>query len=309
MNILPKKRWHVRTKDNIARVRRDEARAEEERNEKEERQKFAEREARTQFLRDRARERVGLKDFIPLSSKSEQPQSDGHINLFEELEDGQEESKRTNKEHEKEKKEETEKYEKQIGYLTYLGQDTNEALGKRDWYDEIPIRDSFDKDEVNIKSKLKEDPLEIMKKYIPSSFKEKKTSGYIFPTKSDITIEYPLKSEREHREKDLKNKKRSFKSKSHKHKKRRRNKYDSDSNESENEKTHKKFNVSDSSDVSKKKKLDLLRAERLNRERQERHRTDLLLNEMKSISNCSETIQRKYNSQFNPNIARQNQYN
>ncbi|KRT78992.1 hypothetical protein AMK59_8554 [Oryctes borbonicus] len=169
MNILPKKRWHVRNRDNIARVRKDEAKAAEEERLKQERAKLAEREARTQLLRDKAKERLKTSEFISFSSEDAPVNiqtEDGHINFFKDFEEGIDECKKANVEHDKEKKEEQEQYEKKIGYLTYLGQDTNEALGKQSWYNVAPDRLHKNNEEVNLKTKAKLDPLSIMKKYI-----------------------------------------------------------------------------------------------------------------------------------------------
>lgn len=55
-----------------------------------------------------------------------------HVNFFEDLESG-ETTAAANKEHEAEKKHEQEEYEKKVGYLTYLGQDSQELTGEKTW--------------------------------------------------------------------------------------------------------------------------------------------------------------------------------
>ena len=92
----------------------------------------------------------------------------GHINFFKDLEDGNYKTSVSNAEYEKEKKQEREQYEKKIGYLTYLGQDTNEALGKRNWYEMIPNHRKDDgsdqNEEIDFKRKSIDDPLAVVNK-------------------------------------------------------------------------------------------------------------------------------------------------
>ncbi|KAK7483377.1 hypothetical protein BaRGS_00025317 [Batillaria attramentaria] len=185
MNILPKKSWHVRTKKNIERVRRDEEKAAEEEKERQRRIALAEQEARTELLRSRTRKRqhdqIECADLptpaidpsaesssgkVVKSSKDISLDQGGHINFFKDIEAGLQQDGK-NKEHEAEKKAEQEKWEKNMGLLTYLGQSAVESQNDLPWYLKKRCGDE--------KHKASQDPLLEMRKHLDKRHKHKHT--------------------------------------------------------------------------------------------------------------------------------------
>ncbi|XP_054287200.1 leukocyte receptor cluster member 1 [Macrosteles quadrilineatus] len=329
MNILPKKRWHVRTKENIARVRRDEAKAAEEEKAREQRAKLAEQEARTNLLRAKARAVYDGRDTKPETSQSSETSSKGgHINFFQEIEDGLIAFTGTNKEYENEKKEEKEKYEKQIGYLTYLGQDTVEATGNISWWNKTPDRllpeaekkKLVDK-EMHVKSKQLIDPLNSFRRYLGMSSGPKKEiaqkevtlkNKYTSPLKTEIQSSNKLKRKREDEDSESKRNK-------HKRKKSKKHKRSKSKEKAHRKKKHNKHSSDHESDSSNneelpqqpKSNLEELRAKRIQREQQEKLRAERVLAKLRGESLPEDkppepVIQQKYSSQFNPHLAKQN---
>lgn len=219
-----------------------------------------------------------------------------------------------------EKRLEQEKYEKQIGYLTYLGQDTNEALGTRNWYDVAPKwQDQMDEDgrqiEIGFKIKQKSDPMYGFLKKFPhtsssSEPKDKKpfslgkvSTEILFPSsiRSKVSKTESSDDERQKRHKSKKKKKRNRKEK------------------------EKKRRCSDDEKLEKDIKLEnlkKLREKRLQREQAERDRAKQLLTakypallppeekqrkpDLVEIKKQAPIVKQKYNSQFNPELAKQN---
>ncbi|XP_072350745.1 leukocyte receptor cluster member 1 homolog [Scyliorhinus torazame] len=165
MNILPKKSWHVRNKDNVERVRRDEERAAADQRERRQRAEMAEREARTDLLRSRARRSLPASQGQTLALKASEaaPRS---LNLFNELE-GDSRRKIGSKEHEAEKRQEKEKQERALGLLTYLGQSSSEAQTNKPWYQDCPgQRAERASEETDSRLKRQMDPLLLMRQHL-----------------------------------------------------------------------------------------------------------------------------------------------
>ncbi|XP_055352431.1 leukocyte receptor cluster member 1 homolog [Paramacrobiotus metropolitanus] len=366
MNILPKKRWHVRTKDNIARVRRDEAQAAEEEEERQRRIALAEQEARTTLLREKAKARnaVLLGEKFVSESASSLPAEDAdnedirdatvvsaegflseifpsdqgaqeHVNLFTDAEKFGKGSTVVNAEHEAEKRAEKEKYEKSIGYLTYLGQSAQEAQHAAPWYalshDErrdIPTSSGLTiphRVEPQIKSsddKIKDfyDPINAIKAAAKrDSAREVKRTQPQFPPRA-IAFTPANSSTRKDiiRADNAMIKRESSPSPSRKSKKKHKKRKHADATEDDPVSTASIPSAAVASqNINQSKSIETLRAERLRREAEEKRRTLQLLAVKSGAPIKSEPVpaddrsrtsrgSQKYNSQFNPHIARQN---
>ncbi|XP_074509583.1 leukocyte receptor cluster member 1 [Sebastes fasciatus] len=268
MNILPKKSWHVRNKDNVARVRKDEAQAAEEEREAKRRVERAEQEARTEFLRRKSR--ASLPSSGEKRDEDDDERSGGsgileHLNLFP-LEESSE--KKGNEEYLKEKQEEKEKQERAIGLLVSLGPQPGSEVTP--WY----LKTGKEKEERKEKEEKKEKD---KRKGMSEEEKEKrdrKLKDLLDPLK-DMKKALAVKEKKYHNSK----------------KKERRDKGERRS--------------------SGESSIERLRAERLQREAEERRRTQALLDQRngKRKEPGKETNEREmpYNSAYFPELARKRQ--
>ncbi len=290
MNILPKKRWHVRTKDNIARVRRDEAKAAEEEKRAKERIALAEQEFRTKLLRQKAvKQRTTDGIVIPSTIKGEEVEiqtESGHINFFADLEK-QEKAFGTNKEYEQEKKLQREDEERKIGVLKFLGEGSCEYMKDAPWWAKAPVR--LSKEEKTPKPSSSSSTVLSFRDTLPSSTQE--SNPRITALRSSTKCDKGLSRPRREKRKKEKREKRKEKRKSRK---------------------SSSVEAAAVSDSEKRDSLKVLREQRLKREAEERTKAENLLRKLRgetqpTTSGNKPSVVQKFNSQFNPEFARQNQ--
>uniref|UniRef100_A0A8R1Z772 CBF1-interacting co-repressor CIR N-terminal domain-containing protein n=1 Tax=Pristionchus pacificus TaxID=54126 RepID=A0A8R1Z772_PRIPA len=290
MNILPKKRWHVRTKENMARVRKDVKKAEEEEKAILDREITATNEARLSALRNNAKTRVDTMFGVRRTDDVEiVPSSSGHINFFEELEMAEAKNVGdTNNEYEEEKKKEHREWEAKMGIQMKLGDDGNE--GKGYWFDKIPLRRG-----VKEMKKIEEEQKRLaILDNTKKTEKEKRKKG----TKREDSEEEAEDDEKRKRKKSGKKHRKHKKEKKEKKEMERKNVSSSDS-ENDEELRRKE-------ETEKKLIMEKLRDERIRRERMEQAKTQLILHPELGKKKEEEARKSapKYNSMFNPHLSR-----
>ncbi|KAM3614093.1 uncharacterized protein V6R79_010147 [Siganus canaliculatus] len=262
MNILPKKSWHVRNKDNVARVRKDEAQAAEEEREAKRRVERAEQEARTEYLRRKSRAALQSEEG-PRKDDDDDERSGGsgaleHLNLFP-LDSS---DKKGNEEYLKEKKDEQEKQERAIGLLVSLGPQPGSEVTP--WY----MKTSQEKEERSEKEKRKGISEEEKEK------KDRRLKDSLDPMK-EIKKALDIKERKHHKSKKV-------------------------------DKRHKGEKIR-----SGESSIERLRAERLQREAEERRRAQALLDQRngkgKDLERETTDRERPYNSAYFPELARKRQ--
>jgi len=343
MNILPKKNWHVRTKANIERVRRDEAKAAEEAKEVDRRIRLAEQEARTSLLRDKAKARMIQSSGGEVCVTGENTELDhmdkcdkqiavlethqGHVNLFAALEAGQETADgKGNKEAEAEKKKEQEEYEKKVGYLTYLGQDTEELTGEQVWWKKLPTNrkevQEAEENKAAVGAKQKDflDPIGDLKKYLKCDGVRLTLQKYerkkVETENKAINVESSKKHKRKRKlSSNSDNSSRSRSRSRDRRKRKKKLKLNSKKKQRKVKKRHRRQSTSSESSEDEQKKsaqmnLEKMRQQRLDREKVEREKANRLVFGEPEKERCNEEQMKsrapKYSSQFNPEIARQN---
>lgn len=307
-NILPKKNWHVLKKENIDRVRRDEAQAAEEEKARLRKIALAEKEARTELLRDKARanrrdvlEAGTSSTSLPISftSSVEEAQPRTHINFFKESESGNVEEK-ANQERKKEEKEEQEKWERKVGISMALGQTPGGPLDSQlnPWWMQAKKKTDDEEDNEDEKDK---------KERKKGKYPEKKPVLSVKDRFDAEKIKEEGRHKRDERRKRQMDPMMDVEKQLSKHKKHKKDKHHYGDRERSSIRKEKK----DKKDKKKNKTIEELRAERLKREGKERIKALDFLGGKPSKKEKQERQEKDrdadksyFNSQFFPELAR-----